>query len=169
MAPPEVKLSDGRNANDSSPKHAIDTTDAVRYLLGISEQPRIREQRLQGLLFIAEVSWRNGDTSLPLLDTEFKKVRRGVYSQDIRDALTSLDLRSRPSFEGVGRTTVYDISLLDPPENLEGENVEDATDLISEVRKQFEQMDHKEVMKECVQYEVVEGLTAGQVVRFDRD
>jgi hypothetical protein len=161
-----------RSPNDpgSETGSAITTENAVQYLLGKLNRPSVREQRVQALLFIAEANWHDaGNSPPPLLDTEFQKIRRGVFSSDVRRAIDSLNLRSRPSFRDDIRMEVYDISLIEPPnrDDISGENVSKAIEYLDAIVDSSEESSTEELMKKCLTFDEVKPLTSGETIAFD--
>jgi len=157
----------GRSASEAN--SAISTNHAVRYVLSSLDEPSVRERRVQAILFIAEANWYDSDESPPpLLNTTFEKIRRGVFSPDIRKAIEDLDLRSRPSFKSGLRTKVYDISRVDPPNEIQGENPQKAKKYLDAVIKKSKNTSGDELMSLCLDFDEVQSLTSGEKVRFEK-
>ncbi|QSW98163.1 hypothetical protein [Haloterrigena alkaliphila] len=156
-----------KNPN-SNCEYAIKTRPAVQYVLAKSSDNYVSERRVQAILFSAEVNWQsNNDYSL--LDATFEKIRRGVYSKEIRKAFQSLGLRSRRAYHDGYQTRKFDTRPVDTPDQneVDGKEVEEAFDMLDAVLDDVRDVPEDDIMGWCLNLEDVRSLNSGTVITLD--
>jgi hypothetical protein len=162
----------------NSQKGVLEPREAVQQIFSIEDA--IFEKRVQAIVFAAELEWiaTKDDAEVPrLTSATYKRAPRGVYSADIRRAITTIEgLYSRVAYSKGHRTRKWDTSRVsNPPMSLEDDTGEDddhdcrqdALQIIDKVYEAASGVSDEALMDWCLSIDDISALDTGEEIDLE--
>ena len=149
------------------PKGVLKPYEMVKVLL--SKEDSVFEKRIQAISFAAELEWlANEETpnDLQLTSATYQRAPRGIYSQDIRQAISQVEnIYSRIAYSQGHRTRKWDTSQVGNLD-ISTEN-EEAHRIIESVYEAASGISDEDLMTWCLTIDNVSGLDTGEEIDLE--
>lgn len=140
-----------------------------------SYEDSIYEKELQALAFISELQWlseRDSEEAEHLSKAQYYRTPRGVYSEEIRNAIEQFDdIYSRVAYSNGYRTKKWDTSNISAPHDKNtsdsNTNKERSFDTIEAILQTTQDMSGDYLMRFCLEVDDVRGLDTGDKIDLD--